>query len=88
MTLRDQWEDAERGAADRLDGLLDLGDPVDAEQTERQVAEGGHEAGAIAEVCLMVVFVRLVEQVFRDNEAVPPGPRYAAFQLEDKGRQR
>jgi hypothetical protein len=38
VTLCDPWDGAERVAADRLDGLFDLGDAVDGEQAEGQVA--------------------------------------------------
>jgi hypothetical protein len=62
VTPCDQWDGAERVAADRLDGLLDLGDAVDGEQAEDQIAQGGHGLGADAVVGLLVVFLRGADQ--------------------------
>lgn len=54
MTLCDQWDGVERVTADRLDGLFALGDAVDGEQAEGQLAQGGHGSGAVAVVGLLV----------------------------------
>jgi hypothetical protein len=56
VTLCDQWDGSEGVAADRLHGLFDLGDSVDGEDPECQVAEGGQGLGAVADVGLLVVF--------------------------------
>lgn len=43
-------------ATDPLDGLGDLGDAVDGQDAEGEVAQGGGVAGSVAQVGLLVVF--------------------------------